>query len=63
MRQIKIKTIFTVKIVTLLALLIFAVSPAFSQYDFYYGKNKVMKKTFDWQHIEHDCTKLTTTFW
>jgi hypothetical protein len=52
MRQIKIKTISTVKIVTLLALLIFAVSPAFSQYDFYYGKNKVMKKSFDWQHIE-----------
>ncbi len=46
----KIRKILTIS-VTVFLLVIFSL-PVFSQYYFYYGKNKVLNYRFNWQHIE-----------
>jgi hypothetical protein len=52
MKEKNKKTVSIMRTLVMVTLLLTAASLAFSQYDFYYGKNKVMKETFKWRHIE-----------
>jgi hypothetical protein len=53
------KQIHKLSAVTVFLMLTFMVSTAaFSQYNWFYGKNKVPKETYDWQHIETEHFKI-----